>query len=94
MLVLDLQESGYVLFDREIATIDQLDTGDLLFCAGNLSIIAIDTFMVNHKCGRCWKLLDCFIREKRKKYRFVCTIVFLDSRKQYKTLETLFTSRS
>ena len=52
MLLLDLQGSGHVLFDPEIASVDLFDNGKLLFCAGNLSITAINNFFGNHKCNR------------------------------------------
>ena len=48
MLLVDLQGSGNGLFDPEMVTVDFFDNGELLFCAGNLSITAIDTFISNH----------------------------------------------
>ena len=58
MLLVDLQGSGNVLFDPEIATVDFFDNGELLFCAGNLPLTASDTFISNHKCNRFCKLLE------------------------------------
>ena len=52
MLLVDLQGSGNGLFDPEIVKVDLFDNNELLFCAGNLSITAIDNFISNHKCNR------------------------------------------
>ena len=58
LIVLDLQGSGHTLFDPKIATTEQYDNGELLFCAGNLSFYAIDAFKKHHKCNRFCKAID------------------------------------
>ena len=53
MMVLDIQGSGYQLYDPEIATKELLDTaGDIYFCSGNLTDKAIDNFIAQHKCNQ------------------------------------------
>lgn len=48
IMVVDMQGSGHVLFDPEIASRELLDGEEVLFSAGNLSITAITTFIENH----------------------------------------------
>lgn len=48
IMVADMQGSGYVLFDPEIASGELLDGEEVLFSAGNLPITAITTFIENH----------------------------------------------
>eukprot|EP00794_Sanderia_malayensis_P021010 gene21010-23062_t len=43
--------SGYTLYDPEIASSAPTEGGEHLFCAGNLSNVAIRTFLTNHKCN-------------------------------------------
>lgn len=51
IMLLDLQGSGYHLFDPEIASRDVAEGDEYLFSAGNLSDIAIDWFVDKHKCN-------------------------------------------
>ena len=39
LMLLDIQGSGYSLYDPEIATADLIDEGEVFFCCGNLSSI-------------------------------------------------------
>ena len=48
IMVVDMQRSGYVLFDPETASRELLDGEEVLFSVGNLSITAITTFIENH----------------------------------------------
>ena len=48
IMVVDMQGSGYVSFDPEIASRELLDGEEVLVSAGNLSITAITTFIENH----------------------------------------------
>ena len=50
LMVLDIQGSGYRLYDPEIASTELVVENELLFCVGNLSNTAIQTFLGNHKC--------------------------------------------
>ena len=46
------QGSGYELFDPEIASHELFDgSAEVLYCAGNLSQMAIDKFVSGHKCN-------------------------------------------
>lgn len=51
ILLLDLQESGYHLFDPEIASRDVIEGDEFLFSTGNLSGVAIDCFVEQHECN-------------------------------------------
>lgn len=59
LVVLDIQGSGYTLYDPEIAS-EQLvdDDGNYQFCTGNLSTVAIECFFKNHKCNKYCVLLN------------------------------------
>lgn len=59
LMVVDLQGSGHFLYDPEIASRDwtDKDTTEFMFCAGNLSAKAIDTFLANHTCNRYCEML-------------------------------------
>ena len=54
VMVLDIQGTGYSLYDPEVASTQLQDeeTKSLLFCCGNLSTNAIDFFLSSHKCGK------------------------------------------
>ena len=52
LMLLDIQGSGYSLYDPEIATADLIDEGEIFFCCGNLSSTSIDTFKVDHLCNK------------------------------------------
>ena len=60
LMVVDIQGSGYNLTDPEIATtVGSFDEKDeLLFCVGNLSTTACDTFFAGHSCNTFCDLLD------------------------------------
>lgn len=57
LMVLDLQGVDNNLCDPEIASIDRVDNDMVLFCYGNLSSLAINTFIANHQCNQYCKLL-------------------------------------
>ena len=50
LMVLDIQGSGYRLYDPEIASTELVVENELLFCVGNLSNTAIQTFLGNYNC--------------------------------------------
>ena len=62
MILVDIQGSRYHLYDPEIATKDLYGEDDeeaeIYFCCGNLSSLAIDTFMKNHVCNKYCEMLD------------------------------------
>lgn len=53
LMLLDIQGSGYILYDPEIASDDlqDIDSDEFYFCCGNCSIIGINTFKSNHVCN-------------------------------------------
>ena len=53
LLLVDIQGTGYKLFDPEIATSDGSfdDDENLKFCIGNLSTATIDKFFNEHTCN-------------------------------------------
>ena len=59
LMLLDIQGSGSTLYDPEIATATILSKEDeeLLFCCGNLSAIAIKTFVNSHKCNKFCEMI-------------------------------------
>lgn len=58
LLVVDLQSRGHMLYDPEIATAQILDSDEeFLFCAENLNVLAIDTFVKAHVCNKFCHLL-------------------------------------
>ena len=67
MMLLDIQGSGYFLCDPEIATENLIDVdnngSEILFCCGNLSLVAIEAFLNQHMCNKYCKMLclqsDC-----------------------------------
>ena len=56
LMIVDIQGSGANLFDPEIATMELLADGKILFCAGNLSKTAIDVFSLQHVCNKYCKI--------------------------------------
>lgn len=52
-MLVDIQGNGFDLFDPEIASTNLLDEADqqYLYCTGNLSQLAISTFVSNHTCN-------------------------------------------
>ena len=52
LLLVDIQGTGYKLFDPEIATSDgSFDVENLMFCMGYLSTVTIDDFFNERKCN-------------------------------------------
>ena len=58
LMVVDIQGCGYKLLDPEIATTTLQENDEYLFCAGNLSILAINNFSEEHKCNKFCEGLD------------------------------------
>lgn len=59
LMLLDIQGSGYQLYDPEIATSDLCDsTSEIYFCCGNLSTIAMEEFSKQHECNKYCQMLD------------------------------------
>ena len=59
LLLTDIQGVGYSLVDPEIASFKLKDDEDkFLFAAGNLSVLAIKSFVLAHKCNRFCKMLN------------------------------------
>ena len=57
-MVLDLQGSGNLFYDPEIASTKLLgEDNEFMFCAGNLSENAIRTFLENHNCNMFYNLI-------------------------------------
>ncbi|XP_028414878.1 transient receptor potential cation channel subfamily M member 6-like [Dendronephthya gigantea] len=65
LMVLDIQGVGYNLCDPEIAStnLKDVDNERILFCSGNLSLQAIETFLIFHSCNKYCKLLDIVEQE-------------------------------
>ena len=58
MMLSDLHDCMYELYDPEIATtILQEVEGETTFCSGNLSMQAISTFMEDHRCNKFCAIL-------------------------------------
>ena len=57
LMLLDLQGTGYNLYDPEIATTTLVDNDEVFFCAGNLGTSAIDVFKIDHKCNKYCAML-------------------------------------
>ena len=59
LMVLDIQGTGYSLYDPEIASTKLLDDDQktVLFCFGNLSTEAIEQFLSEHRCKKYCSLL-------------------------------------
>ena len=57
LMVVDIQGSGFKLFDPEIASFNLFDNGKIPFCAGNLCMEATEKFTNEHKCNSCCTLL-------------------------------------
>lgn len=57
LMVLDIQGSGFKLYDPEIVTTDLMEKGEIYFCAGNLSTISITTFAEKHVCNKFCKMM-------------------------------------
>ena len=56
LMILDIQEAGYSLYDPEIATVDIQDGDEIYFCCGNLSSQGIEKFLSNHSCNKYCKV--------------------------------------
>ena len=59
MMLLDLQGTGYHLYDPEIAATVPQDSNEdeTYFCAGNLATVAITSFFEQHRYSDYCKLL-------------------------------------
>eukprot|EP00112_Aurelia_sp_Birch-Aquarium-sp1_P003199 Seg13562.1 transcript_id=Seg13562.1/GoldUCD/mRNA.D3Y31 product="alpha-protein kinase 2" protein_id=Seg13562.1/GoldUCD/D3Y31 len=58
LMLVDLQESSHELYDPEIASTNLKDDDHkFMYCNGNLSILAINTFANAHKCNVFCRLL-------------------------------------
>ena len=59
LMVLDIQGTGYSLYDPEIASTKILDDDQkaVLFCFGNLSTEAIEQFLSEHRCKKYCSLV-------------------------------------
>ena len=58
-MVLDIQGCNFTLcFDSEIASKEIQKDEEFLFCTGNLSAGAINTFITTHKCSIYCDLLN------------------------------------
>ena len=58
LMLVDLQGSGHELYDPESASKDLKDDDHkLMYCTGNLSKVAITTFIKAHKCNVFCRLL-------------------------------------
>ena len=60
-MLLDLQGLGYHLFDPEIASRDIIDDNEYLFSNGNLSTVAINSFIERHKCNAYCEVIGLLI---------------------------------
>ena len=58
LMVLDIQGTDHMLYDPEIASTEQFDNEELLFCTGNLSCNAIEGFIDSHTCNDYCKMLN------------------------------------
>ena len=58
LMVLDIQGSGANLYDPEIASFELQNEGEVLFCAGNLSKLAIEGFIASHNCNKYCESLE------------------------------------
>lgn len=60
LMLLDIQGSGYCLYDPEIATNDIMDASSLeyYFCCGNYSSMGITCFLNEHECNAYCKMMD------------------------------------
>lgn len=59
LMIVDIQGCGPILYDPEIASKELMSqSGDhLMFAAGNLTFVAIDTFVKEHTCNKYCELL-------------------------------------
>ena len=66
-MLLDLQGSGFHLFDPEIASTNIIDGGEFLYSNGNLSGEAIDYFIEQHKCNAYCRAVGLLQIEKKSR---------------------------
>ena len=59
-MLVNLQGTGYNLYDAEIATSELQSDADqeLYFCVGNLSKMAFENFKKNYECGVYCRLME------------------------------------
>ena len=50
-MVVDIQGSTYNLYDPEIASDQAVTADEMLFCAGNLNVLAMSNFKTQHRTG-------------------------------------------
>ena len=63
VMVLDIQGSGYTLYDPEIASAEvHSEDGGYQFCTGNLAGKAIESFFEEHQC-------NCYCKLRKLKLR-------------------------
>ena len=58
LMLLDLQGTGYNLYDPEIATAELKDGNEIYFCAGNTTYMGIQKFLSEHICNRFCNMLS------------------------------------
>ena len=59
LMLLDIQGSDFTLYDPEIATVlDAVDTNNLHFTMGNMSVAACSNFSDRHVCNKYCKALN------------------------------------
>jgi len=65
LMLLDIQGSGYRLYDPEIATNDVQDEEDneVYFCCGNCSSVAINNFLDLHKCNKYCQMMGLAVNK-------------------------------
>ncbi|KXJ15662.1 Eukaryotic elongation factor 2 kinase [Exaiptasia diaphana] len=70
LLLLDIQGSNEDLYDPEISSAELYDDSKqaILYCAGNLSTVAITTFTNEHKCNKFCQLakLKPFVNQEKE----------------------------
>ena len=58
LMVLDIKGSSANLYDPKIASFELQNEGEVLFCAGNLSKLAIEGFIASHNCNKYRESLE------------------------------------
>ena len=66
LMLLDIEGSGYTLYDPEVATttIQDDDDKEIYFCCGNVSTEGIEIFLGQHKCNKYCTMLDLDLADK------------------------------
>lgn len=85
IMVVDLQGSGHMLYDPEIASTKLTKGKEILFCAGNIETDAVSGFISAHSCNDFCKLLDfkplnvdntCMRQKKLKYVQVMLSIIY------------------